>query len=98
MTQNQGWHSTLDSALVKLQEKLANTLQISLVLHNFHHLQRSVAESNGLTAAGCESCRAHLSPETGTSTFPPCTKLDVTSELTLVKSIYEKASVVESKV
>lgn len=66
--QNQGWSSSLVSALVNLQEKMANTLQISLVLHNFHALQLSVAESNTLNSIsatvwpGCETCR-------GTSQF-----------------------------
>lgn len=72
---------------------MANTLQISLILHNFHHLQLSVAESNTLTASeplhdlAVSHAGVHPSPGTWTPTFPPCTKLHVVSELILVKSI-----------
>jgi len=90
--QNQGWSSSLDTVLIKLYEKTANTPQISLVLHDSHHLQLRVAEGNALTASEplCNPAVHHTglrpSPGTWTLTFPPRTKLGIISELFLVKS------------
>lgn len=90
MRQNQGWSSCLDLALL---QKTANTLQISMVLLDFEHLQLNVGESSTLRASellcdlAVSHAEVHPSPGTWTPMFPFSTKLGIVSELLLIKNI-----------